>query len=71
MIAKLNDQQLVADRRIQGFDTNVLTALFNTISHFRGHTQEIIHMTREQLGDRYRFDFVPQGAEQESAGGAE
>jgi hypothetical protein len=26
-------------------------------------------MTREQLGDRYPFDFIPAGAEQESAGG--
>jgi hypothetical protein len=29
--------------------------------------QEIIHMTREQLGEKYRFDFVPKGKEQESA----
>jgi hypothetical protein len=68
VLARLTADELVAKRRIQGFDTNVTAALFGTISHFRGHVQEIIHMTREQLGDKYRFDFVPQGAEQESAG---
>ena len=68
-MARLTADELTAKRRIQGFDTNVTAALLGTISHFRGHEQEIIHMTREQLGDKYRFDFVPQGAEQESAGG--
>ncbi|MGD1275721.1 MAG: hypothetical protein ABR964_00685 [Tepidisphaeraceae bacterium] len=38
------------------------------MSHFNGHTQEIIHLTRVQLGDRYKFDFIPRGPQQESAG---
>src|SRR2546421_6370678 len=59
VLAKLDAQQLVQPRRIQGFDTTVLAAAFDTIAHFRGHVQEIIHMTREQLGGAYRFDFVP------------
>ncbi len=70
VLARLTPKQLVENRRIQGFDTNVTAALFGTISHFRGHVQEIIHMTRQQLGDRYQFDFVPQGPEQISASGA-
>jgi hypothetical protein len=70
VLARLTPEQLVENRRIQGFDTNVTAALFGTISHFRGHTQEIIHMTRQQLGDQYKFDFVPQGSEQISAPGA-
>ena len=69
VLARLTPEQLVENRRIQGFDTNVTEALFNTISHFRGHTQEIIHITRQQLGDAYRFYFVPQGPEQISASG--
>ncbi len=68
VMAQLSASQLVEHRRIQGFNTNVVAALFNTISHFRGHVQEIIHLTRQQLGDQYRFDFVPTGPEQESAG---
>jgi hypothetical protein len=69
VLAKLDAERLAQTRRIQGFDTTVLAAAFDTIAHFRGHTQEIIHMTREQLGGAYRFDFVPKGKEQESAGG--
>jgi hypothetical protein len=46
----------------------VTAAIFDSISHFRGHTQEIIHMTREMLGEKYKFDFVPKGPEQEAAG---
>jgi hypothetical protein len=51
-------------RRIQGFDVTGLAALFDAVPHFRGHTQEIVHMTRELLGDRYRFAFTPQTREQ-------
>jgi hypothetical protein len=68
VLAKLSADELVRPRRIQGFDTTVLAATFDTIAHFRGHTQEIIHMTREQLGAAYRFDFEPRGEEQEAAG---
>ena len=67
VIARLTAQQLLEPRRIQGFETSVLAAVFDTVAHFRGHTQEIIHMTRARLGGRYRFHFVPQGPEQTSA----
>jgi hypothetical protein len=69
ILSRLKAAELLAPRRIQGFDTTVLRAVVNTVSHFRGHVQEIIHMTREQLGENYRFDFVPKGKEQESAAG--
>jgi hypothetical protein len=46
--------ELLAPRRIQGFDVTALGAIFHSIPHFRGHTQEIIHITRELLGDRAR-----------------
>ena len=69
-LARLTSEQLVAARRIQGFDTNVLAAVFDTIAHFRGHAQEIIHITRGRVGEAYRFHFVPEGPEQTSAGGA-
>lgn len=65
----LRPDSLVSPRRVQGFDTTVAAAIFSCIAHFRGHVQEIIHMTRQQLGEMYRFEFVPKGKEQESAGG--
>jgi hypothetical protein len=68
-MAKVTAEELVSRRRIQGYDVTVMQAIAHTIPHFRGHVQEIIHMTREQLGEKYRFDFVPKGTEQEAAGG--
>ncbi|HEX4055847.1 MAG TPA: DUF1572 family protein [Tepidisphaeraceae bacterium] len=67
-LACLTPEHLSSRRRIQGYDTTVLAAIADTVAHFRGHVQEIIHMTRQQLGEKYRFDFVPKGKEQESAG---
>jgi len=69
VIGGLTAQRLVQPRRIQGFDANMLAAVLSSVAHFRGHTQEIIHITRARLGDAYRFDFVPQGLEQVAAGG--
>jgi len=68
VMEKLPLEKLGEARRIQGFDTIVLEALLDSVAHFRGHVQEIIHMTRVVLGNKYQFDFVPKGEEQESAG---
>lgn len=70
VLARLKASELLSPRRIQGHDEIVISAILGTIPHFRGHVQEIIHITRQQLGEKYRFDFVPKGKEQESAGGA-
>ncbi len=51
-------------RRIQGFEVTGLGAAINSVAHFRGHTQEIVHLTRSLLGDRYRFAWVPATPEQ-------
>jgi Protein of unknown function (DUF1572) len=59
VLESLTAQQLTAARRIQGFETTALAAIFNSVPHFRGHTQEIIHMTRTLLGDAYRFAWAP------------
>jgi DinB superfamily len=40
----------VQDRQLTGLQCAV-----QSVSHCRGHTQEIIHMTRFSLGDGYRF----------------
>jgi hypothetical protein len=52
-------RQLVELRRIQGFDVTGVAAIFDSVPHFRGHTQEIVHMTRLQLGDAYKFAWTP------------
>ncbi len=68
-LSSLTPDQLLSKRRIQGYDTTVLAAITDTIPHFRGHVQEIIHITRMQLGEKYRFDFVPNSTEQQSSSG--
>jgi len=40
---------LLSCRQIQSYDVKVIEAIEHTIPHFRGHVQEIIHMTRQQL----------------------
>ena len=63
-ISAATTDDLLCVRRIQGFDASGLRAIMNPVAHFHGHTQEIIHMTRCQLGDAYNFDFVPSTPEQ-------
>ena len=41
------------------FDVTGLEAIFDSVPHFKGHSQEIIHMTRCLLGDEYQFAWVP------------
>jgi len=64
VLAGLTDQELLKRRRIQGFDETALSAIFDSISHFRGHQQEIVYIARLQLGDAYRFEWVPASKEQ-------
>jgi hypothetical protein len=43
----------------QGFNVTGLAAVFDSVPHFPGHTQEIVHMTRLQLGDADEFARTP------------
>jgi hypothetical protein len=64
ILLNLDAQQLSKSCRIQGFDITGVAAIFDSIPHFRGHTQEIIHMTRHQLGAAYKFAWTPSTPEQ-------
>lgn len=59
VLQRLSAEELLRGRTIQGFDVTGLAAVVHSVSHFRGHTQEIIHITRSQLGDDYRFAWTP------------
>ena len=67
VLAGLTATQLLADRRIQGSSQTGLTAIWDSLNHLSGHTQEIIHITRVQLGKAYQFDWVPSTPEQGAA----
>lgn len=64
VLAGVDAQQLSEPRRIQGFEVTGVAAIFDSVPHFRGHTQEIVHMTRLQLGDAYKFAWTPTSLEQ-------
>ena len=60
----VSTETLLAGLVIQGFETTGLGAIVHSVSHFRGHVQEIVHMSRSILGDAYKFRFVPKTPEQ-------
>ena len=67
-LARQTARQLLDVRPIQGWQVTGLAAIFDSVPHFRGHTQEIVHMTRAQLGDAYRLQWQPPTPEQGAAG---
>lgn len=68
-LAKMTAEELLRVRRIQGFEVSGLGAIFDSVPHFKGHTQEIICLTRMQLGERYRFEWIPKTTEEGASTG--
>jgi hypothetical protein len=66
-LSKMTAEEMLKARRIRGLTVSGLGAIFDAVPHFRGHVQEIIWLTRMQLGDRYEFDWVPSTVEQGAA----
>jgi hypothetical protein len=64
VLANLDEARLIEPRRIQGFEELVLSAIWHSLEHLGGHTQEIIFMTRLQVGDDYKFAWTPSTPEQ-------
>ncbi|MCC7422878.1 MAG: DUF1572 family protein [Planctomycetaceae bacterium] len=64
ILPSVRSEELLRVRTVQGFAVSGIAALWHTVAHFRGHTQEIIGMTRLLLGKAYRFQWVPKTAEQ-------
>jgi hypothetical protein len=64
ILAGCSATDLLARRRIQGHGVSGIGAIFDCVPHFKGHTQEIICLTRLQLGTKYQFHWQPQSAEQ-------
>ncbi len=64
VLSRLDPENMLQMRRIQGFEMTGVAALWHSVSHFRGHTQEIIRLTRQHLGQRYRFAWAPRTLEE-------
>ena len=63
-LRKASAEEMLNERRIQGFDTSGWGAVFDCVPHFKGHTQEIICLTRIQLGNSYRYHWQPKTPEE-------
>jgi hypothetical protein len=46
---------------VQGFETTLLGALYDSTAHLVGHMQQIVLLTRQFRGDAYRFQWTPPG----------
>ena len=70
VLAQLGADQLVEARRYQGlskvFDGTVLSTVQHCLLHLGGHAQEIIYITRLQLGEGYKFQVMPSPPEENS-----
>lgn len=64
VLSQRSAAEMLAARRIQGFEVTGWEAIFDCVPHFKGHTQEIICLTRLQLGDTYRIQWQPQTPEE-------
>jgi hypothetical protein len=58
-LAGLSDRRLSENRRYELLagttEKSVLGVVLQTLTHLSGHAQEILHLTRTQLGERYAF----------------
>src|SRR5262249_5736797 len=48
VLAGMTDKQLLQRHRIQEFDEAALSAIFDSLSHFRGHQQEIVYINQHR-----------------------
>ena len=63
-VNNLDFSRLVEQRRIQGSEVTLMSAVFRALTHLEGHVGQIILLTRIQLDDRYKIFWVPQTDEQ-------
>ena len=62
--AQVSASELLATRRIQGFDTTALAAIYDTMCHLELHTGQVLYLTRLRLGAAYRESWSPANKEQ-------
>ena len=52
-------EALLVVKRVQGSEVSKMHAMMHSVSHFQGHVQEIICLTRQQLGQQYQVQWSP------------
>ncbi len=69
VLGNLTPEQSLAERTIQGFAVTGWEAVFDSVPHFKGHAQEIVCLTRLQLGSQYQFRWEPNTPEEGASAG--
>jgi hypothetical protein len=54
-ILAASDEAMCDRKVVNKFEMTGHQAAVRSIAHFRGHTQEIIHITRTILGEKYQY----------------
>jgi uncharacterized damage-inducible protein DinB len=58
-LSRITPTTITQPRRVQAHDVSVIDAIVDSVSHFIGHSHEIVYITRLQLRETYKFMFVP------------
>ena len=59
--SRLSAERLMERLTVQGFEVTLMQAITHTSSHYVGHTQQLVLLTRLQLGPEYKFQWTPDG----------
>jgi uncharacterized damage-inducible protein DinB len=59
-VDRLEDRQLLAEMRVQGYATTGLAALYHAVEHASYHTGQIVAAAKQLLGPGSGIDFYPQ-----------
>jgi uncharacterized protein DUF1572 len=62
--SRLDPQQLLNKRKIQGFDESVLSAIYQTMTHLELHAGQIAYITKIKKGSSYKESWKPATKEQ-------
>jgi hypothetical protein len=64
LVRGISSSDLLAPRRIQGFETDGLSAIYSTLTHLEGHALQIAYVAHMLVGERYEPFWKPKNMEQ-------
>lgn len=60
VVRHLEEDDLERYLSVQGYDTNVLGAVFHAVEHMSYHTGQIVLLVKQQVGEGTALEFYPQ-----------
>ncbi len=65
-INNFDQSRLTEQRRIQGNNVTLMSAIIRALTHLEGHVGQIVLLTRIQSGENYKIFWTPQTDEQKA-----